>query len=121
MSRIADRQKTADLIIGVLTGQIIVREALLQFPSTTDKSVKCAWHALMHFEADEDIRARDAEFKEEQDEFLFFISDLLRRGENIPANILDEYKEFYGGVALPVDKESFWSKLLAFLRFIHFN
>lgn len=121
MSRIADRQKTADLIIGVLTGQIIVREALLQFPSTTDKSVKCAWHALAHFEADEDIRARDAEFREEQDEFLFFISDLLRRGEDIPANILSEYDKYYGGAALPVDKESFWSKLLAFFRFIHLN
>lgn len=119
MSRIAKRQRVADLIVGVLTGQIIVREALLKFPSTADKSVKCAWHALMHLEADEAVRARDVEFRQEQDEFLMFLADLLKRGEDLPANILSEYENYYGEAVLPVNKDSFLSKLLAFLRFTH--
>ncbi len=121
MSRLTDRQRTADIIVGVLTGQVSVRNALLQFPSTTDKSIKCAWHALVHFEADEDIRARDEEFRQEQDEFLIFISDLLRKGQSIPTNILNEYENHHGNAALPVDDKSLWAKILAFFRFIHLN
>ena len=119
MSRLANRQKVADLIIGVLTGQVIVREALLQFPSTTDTSVECAWHALVHLEADEDLRARDPEYKTEQDEYLMFISDTLRLGQDLPANILKEYKSWHGGAPLPTDEDSLWSKMLALFRFIH--
>lgn len=119
MSRLANRQKTADLIIGVLTGQILVREALLKFPSTTDKSVECAWHALVHLEADEDIRARDAEYKEAQDEYLMFLADTLMAGKDLPANILKEYKTWHGEAPLPTDETSLWSKLTALFRFIH--
>ena len=119
MSKLASRQKVADLIIGVLTGQIIVREALLQFPQTQDKSVECAWHALAHFEADEDLRASDPEYKQEQDEYLMFVSDLLRVGQDLPANILKEYNDWYGEAPLPTDESSIWTRIAALFRFIH--
>jgi len=122
MSRLSNRQKVADLIIGVLTGQILVREALLQFPSDKfDKSVECAWHALIHFEADEDMRARDLEFKKEQDEFLFFLANLLREGKDLPINLLKDYKAWHGGAPIPTDEKSLWSKILAIFRFINVN
>ena len=53
MSLFGDRQLAGRLIISVLTEQLNVREAIKQFPETTDKSIECAYHALVHFEADE--------------------------------------------------------------------
>jgi len=122
MSKVKNRQKVAELIISVLTEQTTVSRALLEFPKDKfDKSIECAWHALIHYEADEDMRAKDLDFREEQDEFLYFLSTLLKDGTDLPVNILKDYKNFHGGAPIPTDEKSFWSKLLKLFRFINVN
>ncbi len=49
----------------------------------------------MHLEADEDIRKRDNIYREEQDEFILNIAQILQKGEDIPLNIINEYNDFY--------------------------
>ena len=91
-----DRQLVSRLIMLVITGQIPVRQALLNFPkNTTDKSIITAYHALIHYEADEDLRNRDRLYKEEQDDYIEFLSYILERGENLPENIIANYKKYY--------------------------
>ena len=122
MSKVKNRQKVAELIISVLTEQTTVSRALLNFPKDKfDKSIECAWHALIHYEADEDMRAKDIDFREEQDEFLYFLSTLLKDGKDLPVNILKDYKNFHGGAPIPTDEKSFWSRLLKLFRFINVN
>ena len=122
MSKLKNRQKVSELIISALTEQISVSQALLNFPKDTfDKSIECAWHALIHYEADEDIRAKDIEFKEEQDNFLYFLSTLLKEGKDLPANILGDYKKFHKGTLILPNEKSFWAKILKFFRFINID
>ena len=64
-----DRVFVSKLLRAVRIGTCSVREALLQFPKdTTDDSLVAVYHALIHYEADEDLRLRDALYKEEQDD-----------------------------------------------------
>ena len=59
-----DRKFCARLIQEVLCGRIITREALKRFPkSNNDRSVIAAYHALIHYEADEEFRKTDIEYK----------------------------------------------------------
>ena len=89
MSVFEDRRFVAALIRQVLISRLCVREAILNFPKDTeDKSIQAAFHALVHYEADEDLRARDELYREEQDDYLEFISNLLERGEDVPENII---------------------------------
>ncbi len=122
MSKVRNRQKVSELIISVITEQIPVRHALVNFPRTKfDKSIECAWHALIHYEADEDLRAKDVDFREEQDDFLYFLSTLLKDGKDLPANILNDYKNFHGKAPILANEKSFWAKLLKLFRFINVN
>lgn len=93
---ISDRKKVADLLRRVLLGLCSVREALFLYPKdTTDESLIAAYHALIHYEADEDIRHRDLLYKEEQDDYIEFLSYILDRGEDLPENIIANYKKYY--------------------------
>ena len=57
---VSDRVKVARLLRLVLMGSICVREAMLAYPKDTeDESLIAAYHALIHYEADEDLRNRD--------------------------------------------------------------
>lgn len=119
MSREKKRLLVSELIIKVLTQKLCVREALLMFPKNNfDPSIQVAWHALIHYEADEDMRYMDLEFKEEQDEFLYFLSNLLRTNQNIPKNILDDYNAWHGGTPIRVEENTWWGKFIALFRFI---
>lgn len=90
------RKKAGELIKCVLAKRMPVRQALLAYPKDVfDKSVRASWHALCHLEADAEIREKDSEYAEEQDYFLAEISDILSRGEALPFNITDAYKEYY--------------------------
>ena len=114
-----DRQLVSRLIILVITGQIPVRQALLSFPKDTkDKSIITAYHALIHYEADEDLRAQDFMYKEEQDEYLQFLADTLSKNRTLPKNIIKSYKNYYSDVALPKDKSmrNLIKKLCKFLN-----
>lgn len=93
---IKDRKYVASLLRNVRIGKYSVREALLAYPrDTSDESLIAAYHALIHYEADEDLRLRDALYKEEQDDYIEFLSYTLDKGEDLPANIIENYKKFY--------------------------
>lgn len=92
----SDRKTVANLLRYVRLGKCTVREALLLYPKdTTDESLIAAMHALIHYEADEDLRKRDSLYKEEQDDYIEFLSYILDRGEDLPENIITNYKKFY--------------------------
>lgn len=119
MSKVKNRLLVSELIIKVLTQKLCVRDALLMFPKNNiDPSIQVAWHALIHYEADEEMRYMDIEFKEEQDDFLYFLSNLLRQNQDIPKNILDDYNEWHGGTPIRVEEKTLWGKIIALLRFI---
>ena len=96
------RKSVANLYIGVLTHNITVQEALVNFPKDCeDKTVIAAWHALCHLEADEELRLKDGDYKEEQDAFLEFIENTLRKGEELPINIINSYLPYYSDSLTP--------------------
>ena len=106
------------LIYAVLTERKSVREAIKLFPDTKDPNIECAYHALVHFSADEEMRYRDIEYKEAQDEYLEFLAQTLCDGKNLPKNIIEEYKPYYKGVSrVWADGwQGFWDE---FKRFIN--
>ncbi|MCD8377734.1 MAG: hypothetical protein LUB59_02980 [Candidatus Gastranaerophilales bacterium] len=100
-----DREIVSKLIVLVVTDRISVREALLRFPETSgDKNILAAKYALIHFEADEDLRARDFAFKEEQNDYLYMIAELLSNGKDLPKNIIKSYENYYPEIELPKSK-----------------
>lgn len=109
----------SELVKKSLLGYIPVREALLNFPpDSDDKSVQAAFHALVHFEADEDLRRRDILYKEEQDEYLELIYTILANGEDLPDNIIRNYKKYYKEADIPHAKNS-RGFVKSFLRFLN--
>ena len=113
-----NRKLCARLIQEVLSGYRITREALKRFPKgDADKSVIAAYHALIHYEADEDIRKRDKEYKMEQDLYLKSIAEILATGSQLPENIINSYEEFYEGTVL-TEKNTFIDKFKSIFRFI---
>lgn len=113
-----ERKQVSVLIFKVLTQQICVREALERFPKDIkDDSIDCAWHALIHFEADEDIRRRDPEYAQEQDEYLEMMAFLFQEGHELPENIIESYTGFYDGAETPKTYDTFWKKLKNLFKF----
>jgi len=117
-SNINDRVFVAKLLRLVLTSRLSVREAMLNYPKDTkDESLIAAYHALIHYEADEDLRARDNLYREEQDEYLEFLSYTLEKGESLPVNIIENYKQFYDSAPVLHNKnvkgffKSFWKNV----------
>jgi len=91
-----DRIFVASLIRKVLISQMCVREAILQIPrDTKDKSIHAVYHALVHYEADEDLRNADKIYKDEQDDYLEFLASVLENGEDLPENIIKNYEKYY--------------------------
>ena len=99
MNEINNRKFVGRLIYAVLTEAKNVREAIKIFPETKDKSIECAYHALVHYSADEEMRYRDIEYREAQDDYLEFIAQTLSEGKALPKNIIDEYKPYYKGTS----------------------
>lgn len=96
-----ERKKVADLLRRVLVGEICVREALMNYPKDTeDESLIATYHALIHYEADEDLRWRDVLYREEQDDYMEFLSYTLAQGEDLPENIIANYKKFYNSAPI---------------------
>ncbi len=90
------RKKVGRLYKYALTNRISVKDALVQYPADCeDETIIASWHALCHLEADEDIRAKDLLYREEQDKFLNFIAETLIKGESIPQNIIKEYIPYH--------------------------
>ena len=101
MDNLNDRKFVGRLIFSVLAERRTVREAILLFPDTRDKNIECAYHALVHYEADEDMRHKDIEYREEQVDYLEFLAQTLTEGKELPRNIIADYEEYYKGIAKP--------------------
>lgn len=113
-----NRKFVGRLVYSVLSERRCVREALKLFPDSQDKNIECAYHALVHYEADEDLRYKDIEYKEEQNDYLEYIAETLCAGRELPRNIISDYEDYYKGVANPW-RGGFKGFIKEFLRFIN--
>lgn len=114
-----ERLLVAELVKKALLGYLPVREALLSFPpDSRDKSVHAAFHALVHLEADEDLRRRDIMYKDEQDEYLEMISQILATGEDLPDNIIKNYEKYYKEPNIPHSPNAS-GNVRSFLRYLN--
>ena len=116
--QINNRKFVGRLIYSVLTEIRCVRDALKLFPDSMDKNIECAYHALVHYEADEDIRYRDIEYREAQNDYLEEIAQTLSAGKELPRNIIADYEDYYKGTAT-LWKNGFQGFLKEFKRFIN--
>lgn len=118
MNNTNNRKFVGRLIFEVLTERKNVREAIKLFPDSKDKNIECAYHALMHYSADEEMRYKDIEYREAQDDYLEFLAQTLSEGKPLPKNIIDEYKPYYKGVSRVWTDgwQGFWDE---FKRFIN--
>lgn len=100
------RQLAGDIIIGVLTEHLCVREGLLRFPkdAVSDPSIQAAWHALCHYEADEDLRRRDIGYANEQQELLELIAFTFKDGKELPENLISAYSKYHSEVLIAPQK-----------------
>lgn len=111
----------SELIRKVLVGELSVRDAVVMFPAgTNDKSIEAAFHALIHYEADEDLRRRDILYKEEQDDYLTLIFQTLEQGKELPKNIIKNYEKYYKVADIPMPND-FRSNIIRFWRFLTFR
>ena len=111
------RKTVSALIFKVLTEHLCVREAIKLFPPNIDDiSIQCAWHALVHYESDEDLRKNDYEYTEEQNNYLEMIGFILQKGDPLPQNMIDEYEEYYDMALIPRSND-FWGWLKRLIRF----
>lgn len=102
------------LIFDILAKNLLVREALLKFPKDLkDPSSIAAYHALIHLEADEELRENDTLYKEEQDNYIIFIAETFKNGEELPQNMIKEYENFYQWAPSQFSntKKGIWDKL----------
>jgi len=119
MSVIEERKHIADILRLVLINKLSVKDALLMFPNTTnDKSVMATYHALVHYEADEDLRRRDDLYREEQDSYIENLSYTLAKGEDLPENVIRNYEKYYQETEIihSNEKKDFWKSFLRFLN-----
>lgn len=119
MTIIENRIKIANILRRVLINELSVKDALLMFPDTTDdKSIMSAYHALVHYEADEDLRRRDDLYREEQDDYIENLSYILAKGNDLPENIIKNYEKYYQDTKIihSDDKKDFWKGFLRFLN-----
>jgi len=112
------REATGKLFYSMIKGAVTSREAVDYFPrNIEDKSIKIAWHALLHYDADEEIRQKDPEYAQEQIKYIELLGGILSKGEELPQNILDEYEEIYKDTPLP-KKYNFWGTIRSIFRFL---
>ena len=119
--KLQERKYAAQLIRYVLMQEICVRDAVSDFPhASSDKSIVAAYHALIHYEADEDLRTRDALYKEEQDDYLEMLSQILEKGGDLPDNIIRNYKKYYKSANIP-NGNDIRGFIKSFFRFLNIN
>ena len=116
--RLEERKYVSQLIRYVLIKNISVRDAILNFPrGTSDSSLVAAYHALIHYEADEELRTRDAVYREEQDDYLELLAHILENGEDLPDNVIENYKKYYKSANIPNGNDA-RGLIKSFLRFL---
>lgn len=114
----SQRQYVGNIIISVITERITVQRALTLFPKgCNDSSIRAAWHALCHYEADEDLKNKDIDFNNQQLELLEMIAFTFKDGEPLPQNIIEAYKPYYKDNPISYEKglSGFLKKLFRFI------
>ncbi len=114
-----ERKSVARLIYMVLAEALSAKDAILRFPKDiNDSTIKTAYHALIHREADEDFRLKDLDYKDEQDDYLEFIAQILQEGKALPQNIIKSYDRYYKNVKTP-HSESMKGLIKSLCRFLN--
>lgn len=91
-----DKVVVSELIFDVLAEKKTVLQALSLFPKNTqDINIKCAFDALVHREADEDLRKKVKGYALVQDEYLLDIAEILKKNRDLPKNIIAKYLKFH--------------------------
>ncbi len=99
---ITARKLVGILLYDIISNKITPFDAVQKFPrDINDTSIKIAWHAIIHFDSDEDIRKNDNLYSQEQIKYLEGIGKILLQGEPLPENILNEYENIYEETVLP--------------------
>ena len=112
------REAIGKLFYSLIQGVITPKDAIKYFPrNVEDISIKIAWHALLHYDADEEIRLKDSQYAQEQITYMELLANILSNGNELPQNILDEYEELYKDTILP-KKYNWWGNLRALFRFL---
>jgi len=115
--KIKARETTGNLLYSVIANTITPFEATKFFPKNVeDVSLKIAWHALIHYDADEEMRLENPEYAQEQIKYIEMLAKILVEGKELPENILQEYEELYIDTVLPKNY-NWWGKVKAFFRF----
>ncbi len=121
LKKYENRLYVSKLIIDVILEKITVQKALSLFPKdNNDINIKCAFDALMHREADEDLRLKIKDYKETQDEFLINLAEILKDNQSLPKNIIQQYLQFHNDNLIPDKKEDFKNILKKLKRSINF-
>ena len=116
-----NRLLVSDLIMDVVCEKITVSVALSRFPKERDDiNLKCAFDALVHREADEDLRAKVRDYAQVQDEFLADLAHILRENDKLPQNIIDEYQKYHNENLMGDWEKPLKSILKNFKRMINF-
>ena len=116
-----NRIYVSNLINDVIVGRKTVQEALSLFPhDNNDINIKCAFDALMHREADEDLRAKIPDYKETQDEFLMEIASILKENQKLPKNIVEQYLKYHNDNLIADSGKTFKDILKQIKRMINF-
>jgi len=114
-----ERKYVADLMFKVIAKVFCVREVLLKFPKNCDDpSINCAYHALTHLEADEDIRFADPLYADEQNKYIEMIALTLFEGNPLPQNLIEGYNEYYPEAPpnFSSDKKGILKNLMRFIN-----
>ena len=121
LKKYENRLYVSKLIMDVVLEKITVQKALSLFPKdNNDINIKCAFDALMHREADEDLRLKIKDYKETQDEFLINLAEILKDNQSLPKNIIQQYLQFHNDNLIPDKKEDFKNILKKLKRSINF-
>lgn len=95
------REIVSELIIKLLAEKITLKEFVQEFPAyNTDESLECAYHAVLHYDSDDEYRKNDIEYATEQINHLKHIADLLENNESLPVNMIEEYRQYYEKVPI---------------------
>lgn len=112
------REAIGKLFYSLIQGVVSPQDVIKYFPrNVEDVSIKIAWHALLHYDADEEIRLRDSEYAQEQIKYMELLASILTKGEELPENMLEEYEALYKDTVLP-KHYNWWGNLRSFFRFL---
>ncbi len=121
LKKFENRLLVANLINDVLVSKITVQEALSKFPNDKDDiNIKCAFDALMHREADEDLRKSVKGYAQIQDNFLSDIAEAFKQNKTLPQNIINQYLKYHTDDIISDGDDNFKTFMQKVKRIINF-